>query len=110
MQSEFLVNYRGTLLDGTEFDKSPDGQPIPLTLQVIPGFGEALKSMPIGSKWKVFIPAKLAYGQQRQSAKIEPNSALIFELELTEIRKRQMPQTLPFQLPQGALPQAQPSQ
>lgn len=110
MQSEFLVNYRGTLLDGTEFDKSPEGQPLPLTLQVIPGFGEALKSMPVGSKWKVFIPAKLAYGPQRQSAKLEPNSALIFELELTEIRKRQMPQNLPFQLPQGALPQGHPGQ
>ncbi|WP_018969091.1 FKBP-type peptidyl-prolyl cis-trans isomerase N-terminal domain-containing protein [Rubritalea marina] len=109
-QSEFLVNYTGTLLDGTEFDKSPEGQALPLTLQVIPGFGEALKTMPIGAKWKVFIPAKLAYGPQRQSSKIEPNSALIFDIELTEIRKRQMPQGLPFQLPQGALPPGHPGQ
>ncbi|MFC4991038.1 FKBP-type peptidyl-prolyl cis-trans isomerase N-terminal domain-containing protein [Rubritalea tangerina] len=104
MQSEFLVNYRGTLIDGTEFDKSPEGTPVPFTLQVVPGFAEALKAMPIGAKWKIFLPASLGYGERRQGAKLGPNSALIFEVELTEIRKRQMPQGMPFQLPPGAIP------
>lgn len=85
--TKFLVNYRGTLIDGTEFDKSPEGKPFPMTLQVIPGFKEALTTMPIGAKWKLFIPANLAYGPRGAGAKIKPNSALIFELELVEIQK-----------------------
>ena len=60
--TRFMVNYRGTLIDGTEFDKSPEGQAFPMTLQVIPGFQEALTSMTVGSKWKIFLPANLAYG------------------------------------------------
>ncbi|PQJ29162.1 FKBP-type peptidyl-prolyl cis-trans isomerase [Rubritalea profundi] len=107
-QSEFFVNYRGTLIDGTEFDKSPEGQPVPFTLQVVPGFSEALKIMPIGSKWKIFIPAKLGYGERRSGAKLGPNSTLIFEVELTKIGKRPAPQGMPFQMPPGAMPQGQP--
>ena len=84
--TKFLVNYRGTLIDGTEFDKSPDGKPFPMTLQVIPGFKEALTTMPVGAKWKLFIPSKLAYGPRSAGPKIGPNSALIFELELVEIQ------------------------
>lgn len=110
-QSEFLVNYRGTLIDGSEFDKSPEGQPVPFTLQVVPGFAEALKMMPIGSKWKIFVPSTLGYGERRSGAKLGPNSTLIFEIELTEIRKRPQPQGgLPFQLPAGAMPQGHPGQ
>jgi FKBP-type peptidyl-prolyl cis-trans isomerase len=82
---QFLVNYKGTLIDGTEFDASPAGQPVAMTLQVIDGFKEALTTMPVGSKWKLFIPSELAYGEQRSSAVIAPNSVLIFELELTKI-------------------------
>ncbi|MGJ8675927.1 MAG: FKBP-type peptidyl-prolyl cis-trans isomerase N-terminal domain-containing protein [Akkermansiaceae bacterium] len=83
--TKFMVHYLGTLIDGTEFDKSPEGQPFPMTLQVIPGFKEALTMMPVGSKWKIFLPSELAYGPRGAGAQIGPNSALIFELELEEI-------------------------
>ncbi len=82
---QFMVNYRGTLIDGAEFDKSPEGKPVPMTLSVVPGFKEALTTMPIGAKWKLFIPAALGYGEQRRSEKLGPNSTLIFELELVSI-------------------------
>lgn len=82
---QFMVNYKGTLIDGTEFDASPEGSPVPMTLQVIPGFKEAITTMPVGAKWKLFIPSELAYGAERRSAEIAPNTALIFELELVEI-------------------------
>jgi FKBP-type peptidyl-prolyl cis-trans isomerase len=100
---QFMVNYRGTLIDGTEFDKSPAGQPVPMTLQVIPGFKEAITTMPIGAKWKLFIPADLAYGEQRGSAQLGPNSTLIFELELVGIEDAPPPAPggFPMPLPQG---------
>ena len=85
--TRFLVNYRGTLIDGTEFDKSPEGRPVPMTLGVIPGFKEALTQMPVGAKWRLYIPSDLAYGKRRRSAKIGPNSTLIFDLELVDIQK-----------------------
>ena len=84
--TKFMVNYRGTLIDGTEFDKSPEGQPFPMTLQVIPGFKEALTTMPVGAKWKLFIPSELAYGERPAGPQIAANSTLIFELELVEIQ------------------------
>ena len=97
---QFLVNYRGTLIDGTEFDKSPEGQPVPMTLQVIPGFKEAITTMPVGAKWKLFIPAALAYGEQRGSAQLGPNSTLIFELELVGIEDApQQPSGFPMPAP-----------
>ena len=89
--TRFMVNYRGTLIDGTEFDKSPEGQAFPMTLQVIPGFQEALTSMTVGSKWKIFLPANLAYGARAAGPKIGANSALIFELELVDIQKAAAP-------------------
>ena len=85
-EKQFLVNYKGTVIDGTEFDASPPGQPVPMTLQVIPGWVEALKMMPVGAKWKLFIPSALAYGESRRSSVITPNSVLIFELELVDIQ------------------------
>jgi FKBP-type peptidyl-prolyl cis-trans isomerase len=85
-EKQFLVNYKGTLIDGTEFDASPPGQPVPMTLQVVEGFKEALTTMPVGAKWKVFMPSNLAYGEERRSAEIAPNSVLIFELELIKIQ------------------------
>lgn len=98
--TKFLVHYRGTLIDGSEFDKSPEGTPFPMTLQVIPGFQEALTTMPIGAKWKLFIPSKLAYGPRAAGPKIGPNSALIFELELVEIQAAPpAPALTPAQLP-----------
>jgi FKBP-type peptidyl-prolyl cis-trans isomerase len=99
---QFLVNYKGTLINGKEFDASPAGQPVPMTLQVVEGFREALTTMPVGAKWKLYLPAKLAYGEERRSADIGPNSALVFELELVKIEDAPAaPQGLPFPLPQG---------
>jgi FKBP-type peptidyl-prolyl cis-trans isomerase len=98
---QFMVNYKGTLIDGKEFDASPEGQPVPMTLQVVEGFKEALTTMPIGAKWKLFLPAKLAYGEQRRSADIGPNTTLIFELELVSIEDVPANEGLPFALPQG---------
>ena len=79
------VNYRGTLIDGTEFDSSyKRGQPaqFPVT-GVIHGWTEALEKMTVGSKWKLFIPSELAYGEQGNRG-IPPNSTLIFEVELLD--------------------------
>ena len=98
-QKLFKVHYRGTLIDGTEFDASPEGEPIPMTLQVVPGFREALTTMPVGAKWKLFLSPELAYGERRASAQIEPNSTLIFELELVAIEDAPQRPQLPFQIP-----------
>ncbi|MDR3457654.1 MAG: FKBP-type peptidyl-prolyl cis-trans isomerase [Verrucomicrobiae bacterium] len=81
------VNYRGTLIDGTEFDSSyKRGQPATFQVGgVIHGWTEALQKMKVGSKWKLFIPATLAYGEQGRPG-IPPNSTLIFEVELLDIK------------------------
>ena len=83
------VHYHGTLIDGTVFDSSVQrGQPIFFPVNgVIPGWVEALQLMKVGDKWRLFIPAKLAYGDQSPSPAIPPNSALIFEVELLGIEK-----------------------
>lgn len=96
---QFKVHYKGTLMDGTEFDASPEGEPVTMNLQVVPGFREALTTMPVGAKWRLFLAPDLAYGEQRASAKIGPNSTLIFELELVSIEDAPQPQGLPLQLP-----------
>ena len=82
------VHYLGTLIDGTKFDSSYDrGQPAQFALNgVIPGWTEALQLMPVGSKYKLFIPSNLAYGEKGSPGPIGPNSTLIFEVELLEIR------------------------
>jgi FKBP-type peptidyl-prolyl cis-trans isomerase FklB len=83
------VHYTGTLIDGTVFDSSMErGEPALFSLNnLIPGFREALLLMPIGSKWKIFIPENLAYGANSQSP-IPPFSTLIFEVESIEILKK----------------------
>ena len=79
------VMYKGTLVDGTVFDQSQ--QPVKFNIrQVIPGFTEALKLMPVGAKWRVTIPANLAYGANGPGS-IGPNSTLIFEMELISLSK-----------------------
>jgi FKBP-type peptidyl-prolyl cis-trans isomerase len=99
---QFMVNYKGTLIDGKEFDASPAGEPVPMTLQVVEGFKEALTTMPVGAKWKIFMPSNLAYGEERRSADIAPNSVLIFELELVKIQDAPPEPQMPFPMPQGA--------
>ncbi|MBN1340332.1 MAG: FKBP-type peptidyl-prolyl cis-trans isomerase [Bacteroidales bacterium] len=80
------VNYIGTLIDGREFDRSKDTPASFRVNGVIKGWTEALQLMPTGSKWKLFVPPDLAYGENpRPGGIIEPNHALIFEIELLEI-------------------------
>ena len=81
------THYRGTLINGTEFDSSyKRGEPAEFEVGgVIPGWTEALQMMPVGSKWQLFIPSELAYGEQQVSAEITPHSTLIFDIELLEI-------------------------
>jgi FKBP-type peptidyl-prolyl cis-trans isomerase FklB len=83
-----VCNYRGTLIDGTEFDSSyKRGQPATFPVgQVIPGWTEALQLMPVGSKWQLFIPPDLAYGERSPSPVIGVNSTLIFDIELLSIQ------------------------
>lgn len=83
-----VVNYRGTLLDGTEFDSSyARGEPATLPVSgVIPGWQEALQMMKVGGKWKIFVPPKLAYGEQGAGDVIGPNQTLVFEIELLSIK------------------------
>ncbi len=83
-----VCNYRGTLIDGTEFDSSyKRNQPATFALKsVIKGWTEALQLMPVGSKWQLFIPASLAYGDRAMGPEIGPNATLIFEVELLAIK------------------------
>lgn len=81
------VHYRGELIDGTVFDSTYEREKpadFPLA-RVIPGWSEALKQMVVGDKWKVFIPSYLAYGESGYGPQIQPNSTLIFEMELVKI-------------------------
>lgn len=83
------VHYHGTLIDGKVFDSSVErGMPITFGVQeVIKGWTEALQLMPVGSKWRVYIPSDLAYGEQGAGGDIGPNEALIFDVELLGIVK-----------------------
>ncbi|MCB1225038.1 MAG: FKBP-type peptidyl-prolyl cis-trans isomerase, partial [Verrucomicrobiales bacterium] len=85
------VHYHGTLLDGTVFDSSVErGEPITFPVQgVIKGWVEALQLMPVGSKWKLFIPSELAYGKQGAGSDIGPDETLVFEVELLGIEGKQ---------------------
>lgn len=82
------TNYRGTLIDGREFDSSYSrGQPASFPVKgVIKGWTEALQLMKVGDKWELYIPSELAYGAAQRSELIQPNSTLVFELELLGIK------------------------
>lgn len=81
------VDYRGSFIDGEEFDSSYQrGEPASFSVQgIIPGWTEALLMMKEGAKWKLYVPSALAYGEQGAPPVIEPNSTLVFEVELKEI-------------------------
>lgn len=84
------AQYRGTLVDGTEFDSSyKRGQPASFPVSgVIPGWTEALQLMGEGAKWQLFVPSNLAYGERGASAVIGPNATLIFEVELISVQEK----------------------
>lgn len=86
--STVVVHYRGTLIDGTEFDSSYSrGQPAEFGVgQVIKGWQEALQLMTVGSNWQIAVPAELAYGEKGTGGIIGPNSTLLFEVELIDIK------------------------
>jgi FKBP-type peptidyl-prolyl cis-trans isomerase len=91
------VNYRGTLINGKEFDSSyKRGQTatFPVT-RVIKGWTEILQLMPVGSKYQIFVPAELAYGPRGAGADIGPNAALIFDIELVSIKPKPVPPAKP---------------
>jgi len=93
---EVSVNYRGTVIDGTEFDNSAKmGKPLVARVGggVIPGWTEVLQLMKVGSKYQVFIPANLAYGATARGPVIAPNSVLIFEMELVSVKPAQPAQS-----------------
>jgi FKBP-type peptidyl-prolyl cis-trans isomerase FklB len=85
-----VCNYRGTLLDNTEFDSSyKRGQPATFPVSgVIKGWTEALQLMPVGSKWQLYVPADLAYGDRGAGGQIGPGATLIFEVELLSIQPK----------------------
>lgn len=84
-----VCNYTGTLIDGTEFDSSAThGGPASFPVEgVIKGWTEALQLMPVGSKWRLFVPAALAYGERGAGEDIGPNAVLVFDIELLSIAK-----------------------
>jgi len=90
-----VCNYRGTLIDGTEFDSSyKRGQPATFPVNgVIKGWTEAVQLMPVGSKWQLFVPADLAYGNRGAGPDIGPDATLIFEVELLSIQNKAAAQT-----------------
>ncbi len=85
-----VCNYRGTLINGTEFDSSyKRGEPATFPVSgVIKGWTEALQLMPVGSKWQLFVPSDLAYGERSPGPEIAPDSTLIFEVELLSIQNK----------------------
>ncbi len=89
LEDTVKVHYKGTFINGKEFDSSyKRGEPVTFQLKnMIPGWIEALQLMKSGSKWQIFIPSSLAYGEQGAGDIIEPNSLLIFEVELLEVEK-----------------------
>lgn len=90
-----LVNYEGKLLDGSTFDKSQQPTPMPVA-GVVPGFSEALKLMPKGSKYRIWLPPQLAYGEKGAGLTIPANATLTFDVELVDF----LPETVLRQMQQ----------
>ena len=90
LNNTVTTHYRGTLIDGTEFDSSyKRGQPVSFPVSgVIPGWAEALQLMQEGAKWQLFIPPNLGYGERGAGGVIGPNATLIFEMELISIQEK----------------------
>jgi FKBP-type peptidyl-prolyl cis-trans isomerase len=97
-----VCNYKGTLINGTEFDSSyKRGQPATFPVgRVIKGWTEALQLMPTGSKWQLFIPSDMAYGDHGAGNDIGPNATLIFEVELVSIQEKPKPAAAPAPNPE----------
>ena len=95
--SSVVAHYRGTLIDGTEFDSSyKRGEPATFPLNgVIKGWQEVLPMMAEGSKWQVFIPSELAYGTRGAGANIGPNETLVFDIELVEVKSEPVAKSEP---------------
>ena len=107
-----LCHYRGTLVDNTEFDSSyKRGEPLKIPVGgVIKGWTEAIQLMPVGSKWQLFIPSGLAYGERgAPGSPIGPNSTLIFDVELISIEPKAAPKEQPKEAPKDA-PKEQPKE
>jgi len=107
-----LCHYRGTLVDNTEFDSSyKRGEPLKIPVGgVIKGWTEAIQLMPVGSKWQLYIPSDLAYGERgAPGSPIGPNSALIFDVELISIEPKAAPKEQPKEAPKEA-PKEQPKE
>lgn len=107
-----LCHYRGTLVDNTEFDSSyKRGEPLKIPVGgVIKGWTEAIQLMPVGSKWQLFIPSNLAYGERgAPGSPIGPNSTLIFDVELISIEPKAAPKEQPKEAPKEA-PKEQPKE
>jgi FKBP-type peptidyl-prolyl cis-trans isomerase FklB len=87
LQDTVKVHYTGKLIDGTVFDSSVDrGEPLDIPVSgVIKGWTEALQMMPVGSKWRLYVPSSLAYGNRQAGPVIKPGSALVFDVELLDI-------------------------
>ena len=87
-KDKVTLNYRGMLIDGTEFDNSfKRGEPAVFPVSgIIKGLSEALQLMPVGSKWQIVVPSDIAYGEQGAGAQITPNAVLVFEIELLGIK------------------------
>jgi FKBP-type peptidyl-prolyl cis-trans isomerase FklB len=87
------LNYRGRLINGKEFANTFKGKPVTFPVKkFIPGWREALQRMPVGSKWELYVPPELAYGEKKAGRKIPPNSTLVFEVELLSIAKSSVAQ------------------
>jgi FKBP-type peptidyl-prolyl cis-trans isomerase FklB len=93
MFDSVTVHYHGTKLDGSVFDSSKGADAVTFNVaQVVPGFSEGLQLFPAGSKFKLYIPEYLAYGERVQNGSIKPFETLIFEVELISFKKGKAPQ------------------